>query len=201
MKKLLALIVVPVVAAALIPGLALAAPGTGSEQIIELAIPVYGSELFSVSLPSSDVESGSGIEADPYIVRSSSLNVLVSLTGSGTITIKDNNGNILGTYTKVTNGPENIQIPVNLQNGVGIYQVTVIFASLDNPGNIFGNQTIFIDWRAFPIGPETPDTGYFYIGAQAIAVSAAVFDVTVLLLLTGISIFLCQRRKIAGQKK
>lgn len=200
MKKLLALIVVPVVALSLFSGLAYAAPSTGAEQIIELAIPNYDSELYSLSLVPSDVESGSGIEADPYVVRHSNLNTMVSLTGAGTVTIKDNNGNILATYTKLTNGPEDIEIPINLPSGVGIYQITAIFSSLDNSENIFGTSTIFVDWRAFPVGPEIPDTGYFYIGSQAIAVSAAVFDLTILLVLIGIFVLFYRRHRVIEQK-
>lgn len=187
MRRILTIVAILAAVTLFVPGSSYAV-STESEQVVELTIPTYGSELYSISLLPPGAESGSGTVIDPYIIKSSDVEVGVSLTGTGIITVKDDIGNVLATYTKLSNGPEDIMIPISLVNGIGTYQITATFTALDNPGEVFGAASIFVNWQALPFGIEIPNTGYFYIGSRAIAVSAVAFDLAILFVLTIITI-------------
>jgi len=114
---------------------------------------------------------GSGTAADPYVAYNSHVPIVVGVAGAGLVTIEDQNGNVLYSYNKTSTGYEELIAPIELLDGLGLYELTVKLDGVEALGpNVI--SPMFIDYRMLPIEPPgPPDTGvlgHLYVGGYAV---------------------------------
>ena len=135
----------------------------GSELIQVTVLPRHSIITFSTKdLP------GSGTNDDPYITDNAGFDVDVELFGEGHLVIRDQDGNILATYDKLSGGNETVTLHIDLPGGVGDYVLTAEFSNLSDHSDIYGTAAIHVRWKPI-IGPDVPSTGYYYFAGYAVA--------------------------------
>jgi hypothetical protein len=156
---------------------------SGSEQI-GVTVEAY------VALPNFDVNGDA-----TYETNNSNVAVHITASGAGTITIKDQNGNVLWQYEKTTNDEEDFYPEVTLPNGVGDYTLT---ATITNGLGQSDSKTIIVTYS--PTIPAPPNTGYYYFSGYAVSVTSTWTFALLLAALLATIIFRLARRKPAKTK-
>jgi hypothetical protein len=97
--------------------------------------------------------------------NNSHIKVAFDVKGSGTMTITDQNGNVLWTGTRTETAVGHYEVELNLP-GVGDYQLTLTHENLALVLSDTANISIVYE----PVLPGLPDTGagYVYIGGYAV---------------------------------
>ena len=83
---------------------------------VSVSVRVERCDCLVVFRPSQSLP-GAGTPGDPYVVEGNKVELTVGVNGVGTITIVDENGNVLFTYVKTTEGYEDIAVHLTLTDG------------------------------------------------------------------------------------
>jgi hypothetical protein len=116
---------------------------------------------------------GSGTASDPFVVKNTKVDVKVGVNGVGLITIEDEDGNVLFTYNKTTEGYEEILAHVELQDEIGDHY---LIAKLDGDDIKFNGSRAILYFRLEEVGDwiDVPSTGYFRVFGYMVDASGAV---------------------------
>jgi len=154
---------------------------------------------------------GSGTLADPYVTYNSHVPVLVGVSGMGLVTVRDQFGDVLWSFDKVTPGFTEFEVPIDLLHGLGLYSLSVFLDGIEALGpNV--ESPMWIDYRALPVPPkppkppvepDVPDTGsYLYIGGYAVQTyGATLAGVAVAALVFGIFVIIALKRRKQEEKE
>jgi len=110
---------------------------------------------------------GSGTVDNAYVAFNAQLTFVVGAMGVGQIIIEDQNGNVLYTLDKTVARYEEYVVNVRLLDGLGSYELSASLNGLKHFGPD-GPVSMFIDYRALPLPPNTGGTGYVRIGGYVV---------------------------------
>ncbi|MCL2094590.1 hypothetical protein FWH13_00500 [Candidatus Saccharibacteria bacterium] len=146
---------------------------SGLDQTIEIVNPAHGGSpderIISFAMQGS--KGGDGSIIAPYISYVNSVELSLTAAGIGQITVTDDLGHAVYSFAKTTADPEDLTFTMPLDRGVGLYEVTAVFSSLDDPQIVYGINRIYINFSPTTIIPEPPSnapgTGMLYVGDRA----------------------------------
>ena len=172
-----------VVAGALIAGVAAlperAATATSATQEINVTVaqtPV----AIAIDSPAANADGG-------FSTKNSDFEMTLTVSGTGTIVIRDQNGEILWTFVKTTNGSETLTAPISLVGNPGEYVLTATMTSAGDPSET-AVATLKVVYEATNLVPSPlpPNTGYVRVFGRAVSVNQIVSLVIYCAILSGI---------------
>ena len=165
---------------------------TGAAQNVNVTIE---SDSVDIMIDSPKTESDGAFHTE-----NSNFDVTVIANGAGLITIKDQNGNVLWSYNKTTNGMEKLSANITLSGNAGEYILTASITSANNSSEIAIAKLRVIYEETTVISPIFPPSTGVYLNAFGRSVSLEqILSLIIYAVIAGAIIFgiiiLAKRRK------
>jgi len=135
---------------------------------VSVSVQVERCDCIVVFRPSQSLL-GAGTQGNPFVVEGNKTELTVGVNGVGTITITDENGNVLFTYVKTTEGYEEIAVHLTLPDGE--HRLT---AQLDGDDIKFDGTAAVLYFLVQGSWIDVPGTGSFRLFGTEIDAKGAV---------------------------
>jgi hypothetical protein len=157
-----------------------AAHAVGSTQIVEVVVPER-SLAIEFATPN-----------DNYHTKNATFTVGLTARGVGTITITDQNGNVLWAHEKITDAEETLTAQITLRGDPGDYVLSATIAHGDETAN--SALRVIYEATEIPTLPIFPNTGaYIRIANRAVPLNQ-ILSLAVCLLAVGLVVSLVIRQ-------